>query len=67
MNEYLCAWVLIIRTNSHLHFYKILKMEALDGLKCYGRLWAIECRGTLLKQTCAAQEAQESASQVPTF
>jgi len=32
-----------------------------------GRLWALEWRGTLQNNTCAAQEAQESACQVPTF
>jgi len=29
------------------------------GATCLGGLWALERRGTLLKQTCAAQESQE--------
>jgi len=45
-------------------FYSIIKTV---GVTVFGGLWALEWAwqgGTLLNQTCAAQEAQESASQI---
>jgi len=46
-----CKWLLIMGTNTNLHFDKILKCE----------------RGTPIKQICAAQEAQKSVCLIPTL
>jgi len=41
----------------HFNFYSSIKTV---GATVLGSLWALEWCGTVMKQTCAAQESQES-------
>jgi len=51
---------LILRTKSHLHYYKIIKNVGASSS-------VVGVRVRLLNQTCAVQEARGSTCQVPTF
>jgi len=49
--------------------FRDIRVHTYDFLKFVGSLWAVcgrlSGRGTFLKQTCAAQDSQESACLIP--